>query len=56
LLLLLSPSVKSGGLVQETYNHFSLLATIEQAFGLSRLGYAGLSAVKPLSPSLFSGG
>jgi hypothetical protein len=33
-----------------------LLATIEQAFGLSRLGYAGLSEVKPLSPSLFSGG
>jgi hypothetical protein len=56
-LLLLSPFIKKGGgLVQETYNHFSLLATIEQAFGLSRLGYAGLSAVKPLSPSLFSGG
>lgn len=55
-LLLLSPFVKGGGLVQDTYNHFSLLATIEQAFGLSRLGYAGLSAVKPLSPSLFSGG
>ena len=55
-LLLLSPFVKGGGLVQDTYNHFSLLATIEQAFGLSRLGYAGLSEVKPLSPSLFSGG
>ncbi len=55
-LLLLSPFVKGGGLVQDTYDHFSLLATIEQAFGLSRLGYAGLSEVKPLSPSLFSGG
>jgi hypothetical protein len=55
-LLLLSPFVKGGGLVQDTYNHFSLLATIEQVFGLSRLGYAGLSEVKPLSPSLFSGG
>ena len=55
-LLLLSPFVKGGGLVQDTYNHFSLLATIEQTFGLSRLGYAGLSEVKPLSPSLFSGG
>jgi hypothetical protein len=55
-LLLLSPFVKGGRLVQSTYNHFSLLATIEQAFGLSRLGYAGLSEVKPLSPSLFSGG
>jgi hypothetical protein len=55
-LLLLSPFIKGGGLVQDAYNHFSLLATIEQAFGLSRLGYAGLSEVKPLSPSLFSGG
>jgi hypothetical protein len=55
-LLLLSPFVKGGGLVQDTYNHFSLLATIEQVFGLSRLGYAGLSEVKPFSPSLFSGG
>jgi phosphatidylinositol-3-phosphatase len=55
-LLLLSPFVRKGGLVQDTYNHFSLLATIEQIFGLARLGYAGLSEVKPLSPSLFSGG
>jgi phosphatidylinositol-3-phosphatase len=55
-LLLLSPFVKGSGLVQDTYNHFSLLATIEQIFGLSRLGYAGLPEVKPLSPSLFSGG
>ena len=56
-LLLLSPFVsKVGGLVQETYDHFSLLATIEQVFGLAKLGYAGLSEVKPLSTSLFSGG
>jgi phosphatidylinositol-3-phosphatase len=54
-LLLLSPFVKGGGLVQDTYNHFSLLATVEQLFGLSRLGYAGLPEVKPFSPSLFSG-
>jgi phosphatidylinositol-3-phosphatase len=56
-LLLLSPFIKKGGgLAQETYDHFSLLATIEQLFSLPRLGYAGLSEVKPLSPSLFSGG
>lgn len=56
-LLALSPFIKKGGgLVQDTYNHFSLLATIEQIYGLSKLGYAGLSEVKPLSPSLFSGG
>lgn len=56
-MLLLSPFIKKGGaLVQSTYNHFSLLATVEDLFGLSKLGYAGLSEVKALSPSLFSGG
>lgn len=56
-LLLLSPFIKKGGgLAQETYNHYSLLATIEQIFGLAKLGYAGLPEVKPFSASLFSGG
>lgn len=56
-LLLLSPFIKKGGgLAQETYDHFSLLATIEQLFGLDKLGYAGLAEVKPFSASLFSGG
>lgn len=53
-LLLLSPFVKKGGgLVQETYNHFSLLATIEKVFGLGKLGYAEGAEVKPFSASLF---
>jgi len=53
-LLMLSPFIKKGGgLAQETYNHFSLLATVEQVFGLTKLGYAGLSEVKPFSASLF---
>ncbi len=56
-LLLLSPFIKKGGgLAQETYNHFSLLATVEEVFGLGKLGYAGGSEVKPFSASLFSGG
>jgi hypothetical protein len=53
-LLLLSPFIKKGGgLVQETYNHFSLLATVEEIFGLSKLGYAAGTEVKPFSASLF---
>jgi len=53
-LLLLSPFVKKGGgLVQETYNHFSLLATVEEVFGLGKLGYAGGAEVKPFNASLF---
>jgi phosphatidylinositol-3-phosphatase len=52
--LLLSPFIKGGGISQETYNHYSLLKTIEDAFGLAHLGYAALPAVKPLSTSLLN--
>ncbi|HEY3759615.1 MAG TPA: alkaline phosphatase family protein [Solirubrobacteraceae bacterium] len=50
--LLLSPFVKGGNLVQDQYNHFSLLRTVEDIFGLSHLGYA--AAASSFSPSLFS--
>lgn len=53
-LLLLSPFIKKGGgLSQETYNHFSLLATVEEVFELGKLGYAAGPEVKPFSASLF---
>jgi hypothetical protein len=52
--LLLSPFVKGGNLVQDEYNHFSLLRTVEDLFGLSHLGYAGASGVSSFSPSLFT--
>jgi hypothetical protein len=51
--LLLSPFIKQG-VSQEPYNHFSLLRTIEDLFGLSHLGYAGLSKVSSFEPSIFS--
>jgi hypothetical protein len=53
--LLLSPFVKGGGTDQGTYNHFSLLRTIEDLFGLSHLGYAGGAEVNSFAVSLFSG-
>ena len=52
--LLLSPYVKGGTTNQEPLNHFSLLRTIEDLFGLEHLGYAGLSAVKSFEPSMFT--
>jgi hypothetical protein len=52
--LLLSPFVKGGNLVQDTYNHFSLLRTVEDLFGLAHLGYAGGREVSSFSPSLFT--
>jgi len=52
--LLLSPFVKGGNLVQDTYNHFSLLRTVEDLFKLGHLGYAGGKEVSAFAPSLFA--
>jgi hypothetical protein len=52
--LLLSPFIKGGSLEQEPYNHFSLLRTVEDLFGLSHLGYAGGKGVNSLAASIFS--
>ncbi|HEY1833947.1 MAG TPA: alkaline phosphatase family protein [Solirubrobacteraceae bacterium] len=51
--LLLSPFVKGASTAQEPFNHFALLRTFEDLFGLSHLGYAGASGVKSLPPALF---
>ncbi len=52
--LLLSPFVKPHTTSQETYNHFSLLRTIEDVFKLKHLGYAGAAHVNSFEPSLFA--
>ena len=39
--VLLSPFLKTGTLNDTGYNHYSLLRTIEDTFGLAPLGYAG---------------
>jgi phosphatidylinositol-3-phosphatase len=52
--LLLSPYVKPHSFDQEPFNHFSLLRTIEDLFGLGHLGYAALPGVKPFEASVFS--
>jgi hypothetical protein len=51
-LLLLSPLVKGGGLVQNTYNHFSLLRSIENVFHLTNLGYAASAGVPSFNSQL----
>jgi hypothetical protein len=52
--LLLSPYVKGAAISQEPFNHFSLLSTIEDLFGLTHLGYAGLSTTKSFEPAMFT--
>lgn len=52
--LLLSPYIKGGQTTQTQYNHFSLLRTVEDVFGLSHLGYAALGETKSFEAALFS--
>ena len=54
--LLLSPYVKPGTTSQETFNHFSLLRTIEDLFSLRHLGYAALPKVEAFGASVFNAG
>ncbi len=54
-LLLISPYVKPNSLDQvDTYNHFSLLKSIENLFGLKPLGYARDSALPVLDAAIFN--
>jgi phosphatidylinositol-3-phosphatase len=53
-LLLISPLVVPGSVEEREYaNHFTLLKTLEQMFGVEPLGYAGEEEVLTLSPELF---
>ena len=53
-LLLISPLVLPGSVEEREYaNHFTLLKTLEQMFGVEPLGYAGEEEVPTLSPELF---
>jgi hypothetical protein len=45
--LLLSPCIKPGTVDKAPYNHYSLLRSIENNFGLPHLGYAGQPGLKP---------
>ena len=54
-LLLISPYVKANSIdVIDYFNHFSLLATIENLFGLRRLGYSGAPGLPLFSTAVFN--
>ncbi len=52
--LLLSKYVKAHTFDQEPFNHFSLLRTVEDLFGLAHLGYAGARGVASFDATVFS--
>lgn len=54
--LLLSPYVEAGTTSETYFNHYSLLATIEELFGLEKIGYAAEPAITGFDESIFNAG
>jgi len=53
--VLLSPFIKPGTISTVSYNHYSLLRSIEDIFGLSHLGDAAMTQVKSFGKDVYTG-
>jgi hypothetical protein len=53
--LVLSPFVKAGTVSSTSYNHYSLLASMEDLFGVPYLGYAGTSGLNRFGLDVYKG-
>lgn len=52
--VVLSPFVKPGTVSDVPYNHYSLLRTVEDLFGLGHLGYAGQAGLATFGKDVFT--
>jgi len=52
--IVISKFTKPGSVNPTPYNHYSLLRTVEDLFGLDRLGYAGASGLAPYGADVFN--
>jgi hypothetical protein len=52
--VLLSPYVTPGSVTTAVYNHYSLLRSIEDLFGLDHLGYAAAAGLKPFGDDVYA--
>jgi phosphatidylinositol-3-phosphatase len=52
--VVLSPFAKPGSVSSQPYNHYSALASIEDIFGLSHLGYAGASGLSEFGTDVYT--
>jgi hypothetical protein len=52
--LVISPFTKGGTKSDTMYNHYSLLASIEDIFAVPRLGYAGAPGLNSFGPDVFN--
>jgi len=53
--LVISPFTKPGTVSSTSYNHYSLLASVEDLFGLPYLGYAGQSGLNRFGLDVYNG-
>lgn len=54
--LVISPFTNGATTSDKMYNHYSLLASIEDIFSLPRLGYAGAPGLNTFGPDVFNAG
>ena len=52
--LLLSPYVKAASANSTPYNHYALLCSIENLFGLQKLGYAGMAGLQCFDSTVYN--
>jgi hypothetical protein len=52
--VLLSPYIKPGGVSNQEYNHYSMLRSFEDVFGLEHLGYAGMDGLKAFGDDVYT--
>jgi hypothetical protein len=52
--VLISPYIKAGSVNNTPYNHYSLLRSNEDLFGLDHLGYAANAGLKPFGDDVFN--
>lgn len=53
--VVLSPFVRPGSVNDTPYNHYALLRSVEDLFGLGHLGYAGAAGLKAFGDDVFNG-
>jgi hypothetical protein len=52
--VVLSKFTKPGSLNTNEYNHYSMLRSLEDLFGLSHLGYAGQDGLVPFGSDVYN--
>jgi phosphatidylinositol-3-phosphatase len=52
--VLLSPFIAPGTVSAQDYNHYSLLRSVEDAFGVPHLGYAAAPGLRPFGSDIFT--